>query len=375
MKTMSNISLSLFAASITALVTTHTRGDQFEGSFTPLLDNHDDIINLAKDGLEQIKNFSLKVSKSDASHYKAVLGYGSDTVTIPTRRIGNRLVNSPNPTDMGGWTVPDLIILSDGTNRAFVMLGQDAPDDISCGIGVWSDYKGKVTVNDFVGTWKIDSYGDTNLLNTKDGFEHQVATGEIRKIDSNHIQVMTPGGSPLSLRVSGNEASLESPPVNTATARYHTFRMITDGQRMVFDVVATELDDSTDVSATIGLGVKQGPDISVQQPAGTQLVDGSAKKSFGTQSVGSAGIAKTFTIKNVGAANLTRLAITKTGSHNKDFSVSALAATTLAPGKATTFKVTFTPTATGTRNAAIHIKSNDADEKVFDIKLSGQGAK
>jgi hypothetical protein len=151
--------------------------------------------------------------------------------------------------------------------------------------------------------------------------------------------------------------------------------MITDGQKMVFDVVATELKDPTDVSATIGLAVKQGPEISVQQPAGTQLVDGSAKKSFGTQSVGSAGSTRIFTIKNTGAANLTRLAITKNGSQIKDFSVSALAATTLAPGASTTFKVTFKPTAPGTRKAAIHIKSNDADEKVFDIKLSGQGVK
>jgi hypothetical protein len=37
--------------------------------------------------------------------------------------------------------------------------------------------------------------------------------------------------------------------------------------------------------------------------------------------------------------------------------------------------VTFKPTAKGARIAAIHIKSNDADENPFDIDLAGQGGK
>lgn len=50
-------------------------------------------------------------------------------------------------------------------------------------------------------------------------------------------------------------------------------------------------------------------------------------------------------------------------------------AVSLAPGASTTFKVTFKPTAAGTRKAAIHIESNDADENPFDIKLGGEGVK
>jgi hypothetical protein len=49
--------------------------------------------------------------------------------------------------------------------------------------------------------------------------------------------------------------------------------------------------------------------------------------------------------------------------------------TSLAPGSSTTFKVIFKPSAKGTRKANIHIKSNDADENPFDIKLTGQGVK
>lgn len=377
MKTIPHIPRSLLAASLAAVITTHASGDPFVGSFSPMFENHDNIKHLERDGLDPLRKFSLKVSKSGGSSYTAKLSSGSNSATIPTKRIGNRLVNSPSPTDMGGWTVPDFIILSDGTNRAFVMLGEDAPDDISCAIGIWSDHKGKVTVDDFVGTWKFDTYGDPNLLsrNGKDGFRHEVRTAEVMKLDSTHIEVMTSGGTPLALRVSGNQAALESPPVNIGGGRHHTFRMRTDGRGMVFAVVATELDDPTDVSATIGLGVKQGPEISIQQPAGTPLVDGKAKSSFGTRQVGGSGRTKVYTIKNDGNKPLKGLAITKDGAHSGDFGVSPPRAATLAPGKSTTFKVTFKPAAPGTRSAVIHIKSNDKNENPFDIQLSGMGVK
>jgi hypothetical protein len=116
------------------------------------------------------------------------------------------------------------------------------------------------------------------------------------------------------------------------------------------------------------------PEIVVQQPAGSGMTDG-GKKSFGTAAVGSPGKSKVFTIQNTGGAKLTGLAIKKDGSNAKDFVVTNPAKSTLAPGSATTFKVTFKPGAKGTRNAAIHIKSNDADENPFDIKLTGLGTK
>lgn len=73
------------------------------------------------------------------------------------------------------------------------------------------------------------------------------------------------------------------------------------------------------------------------------------------------------------SSNLTGLAITKTGTQKGDFSVSALGKTSLISGAITTFKVTFKPSAAGTRNAVIHISSNDANENPFDITLSGMG--
>ena len=116
------------------------------------------------------------------------------------------------------------------------------------------------------------------------------------------------------------------------------------------------------------------PDIAVEHPVGSALVSGVSKKSFGTIKVGSSGNSKTFTILNKGGTKLTGLAITKGGAQKGDFIVSPPVKTSLAPKASTTFKVSFKPTGTGTRNAVLHIKSNDPDENPFDIKVAGAGA-
>lgn len=114
------------------------------------------------------------------------------------------------------------------------------------------------------------------------------------------------------------------------------------------------------------------PEIAVEQPAGSNLTDGTASIPFGAVAVGASSSSFTFIIRNSGAADLTGLAVTKDGSHAGDFSVSVIGMSdTVAPGGSTSFTVTFTPTAGGTRSAAIHIASNDADENPFDITLTG----
>ena len=114
------------------------------------------------------------------------------------------------------------------------------------------------------------------------------------------------------------------------------------------------------------------PEIAVLQPAKKSLKDGSSAVSFGTVAVKKA-VSKTFTIRNTGSAKLSKLAVTINGRHAKDFIVGKPRKASLAPGGSTTFKVTFKPRAAGTRKAAIHIRSNDANENPFDIKLQGKG--
>jgi autotransporter-associated beta strand protein len=115
------------------------------------------------------------------------------------------------------------------------------------------------------------------------------------------------------------------------------------------------------------------PEITVEQPLATNLTDGSSTINLGSINTGSSSSPVTFTVKNTGSSDLTSLAITKDGTNNADYVVSALGATTLAPAASTTFTVTFSPGAAGSRIAAIHIASNDADENPFDISLTGIG--
>jgi len=114
------------------------------------------------------------------------------------------------------------------------------------------------------------------------------------------------------------------------------------------------------------------PEIAIEQPVTTNLVDGSATVDFGTAPQGSSLTALTFTLRSTGTIPLLNLSATKDGTNSNDFTLSALP-TVLEDNTSTTFTVTFTPSATGARSAVIHIASNDADESPFDITLTGTG--
>lgn len=126
---------------------------------------------------------------------------------------------------------------------------------------------------------------------------------------------------------------------------------------------------------TFGTASVSGSEISVQQPVGTELTDGSSKKSFGKVKIGKAGTPKTFTLKNTGNAPLIGLALSKSGPNASDFTLSPLVKTTLAPGASLTFKTTFKPKARGVKAAIIKLKSNDKDESSFDIPVTGSAIK
>jgi hypothetical protein len=91
--------------------------------------------------------------------------------------------------------------------------------------------------------------------------------------------------------------------------------------------------------------------------------------------VSGTGASLTFTIRNAGFGDLTGLSVSKTtGGNPGDFVIEAPATNTVAHNGATPFKVTFTPSAAGSRTATLQIASNDADENPFVIQLTGTQA-
>lgn len=127
------------------------------------------------------------------------------------------------------------------------------------------------------------------------------------------------------------------------------------------------------IQGPINLPVANEAEISVQQPAGSELVDGSSRSNFGAVKLRSRSAVKTFVIENTGKATLTNLAISKTGLRKGDFIISTLSTRTLAPGAKARFTVVFKPKGKGKRAAALRIISNDKDENPFDIPLIGIG--
>lgn len=111
------------------------------------------------------------------------------------------------------------------------------------------------------------------------------------------------------------------------------------------------------------------PEIAIEQPVNTNLVDGSASIDFGSLATGTS-TALTFTLRSTGTIPLLNLSVTKDGTNSSDFTISVVP-TVLEDNTSTTFTVTFTPSAAGARSAVIHITSNDANESPFDITLTG----
>lgn len=114
------------------------------------------------------------------------------------------------------------------------------------------------------------------------------------------------------------------------------------------------------------------PEIVVEQPAGTNLVDGSATVNFGS-TLTTRNSARVFTVRNTGQANLTGLGLAIDGPDAAAFTVTAPPVAPVAPGGSTTFTIAFGPVTGGARSASLRIFSNDSDENPFDIALLGNG--
>ena len=95
---------------------------------------------------------------------------------------------------------------------------------------------------------------------------------------------------------------------------------------------------------------------------------------FGDQLTGTTSAPKAFTIRNTGTGPLTIIGVSTVGPNNGDFAVNNSGMLSTIPiGGQTTFIVTFTPSALGSRATTLRIVSNDPNKGVSDIALNGTG--
>lgn len=129
-----------------------------------------------------------------------------------------------------------------------------------------------------------------------------------------------------------------------------------------------------------GIPPPSAPDIAVSGAtqdirSGDRRAHSNTGTKFGAPALG-APIERTFTIRNRGGSVLTLDAglFFITGANPSDFIITALpASTTLDPGRGTTLKITFTPSALGLRRADVLLISNDPDETPFAFRIVGTG--
>ena len=123
--------------------------------------------------------------------------------------------------------------------------------------------------------------------------------------------------------------------------------------------------DVTVLNLKVGEAPPIKPDISVSP----------ATKNFASITADSSSSPQTFTVRNVGYADLVVGPIKITGKKADQFAIQNDNVTnkTIIPGGSATLQVVFTPTSTGAKSATLYIPSNDPDEATVLVSLSGSG--
>ena len=115
---------------------------------------------------------------------------------------------------------------------------------------------------------------------------------------------------------------------------------------------------------------------SVSIPDGNATPSTADHTDFGSVLVTGGTVVRTFTIQNLGDANLTLTGTPKvavTGSHAGDFTVTAVPTSPVVASGSTTFQVTFNPSSSGLRTATLTILNDDSDEAIYDFAIHGNG--
>jgi hypothetical protein len=98
-----------------------------------------------------------------------------------------------------------------------------------------------------------------------------------------------------------------------------------------------------------------------------------AHTNFGSVTVSSGTVVRTFTIQNTGNAALSVSAPTISGANAGDFTITSAPAASVTAAGSTTFQVTFDPSAAGVRTATVSIANNDSNENPYTFAIQGRG--
>ncbi len=135
-------------------------------------------------------------------------------------------------------------------------------------------------------------------------------------------------------------------------------------------------DDPCEIGATEYVN----PEIAISG-AGQEITSGDTTPTttdntdFETVNINGGSTSKTFTINNTGPYELILGSVTLSGTNASDFSVTSQpTGPVAATNGSTTFEITFTPSATGTRTAEVSVANNDTNEGPYTFTIQGEGS-
>jgi autotransporter-associated beta strand protein len=291
-----------------------------------------------------------------------------------------------------------------GSTAAFSSLTLAAADNGSKTFSVRATFKSAVTDNQqisFTVASATASGSGSSFAAANAGAAATTITGDNNRIEvsttdiifdqnvSNVAQNAVMGPSPTVRAVDGNanfDLDNTSNVVMTISTGSTTFGSATTTVAMVAGVATFSNLVFTTAASTNQLTATQGaftdissnfnvtaaaPEINLKQNA-TNLASGSGSHAAGNQTSGTSGSAITFTIENLGSANLTYSSITS--SNTTDFTLDLTSTSTpIAVSGITTFAVAFNPTTAGAKSTTITINNNDADEGTYTFTVTGTG--
>ncbi|MEO6476132.1 choice-of-anchor D domain-containing protein [Luteolibacter sp.] len=312
---------------------------------------------------------------SDVSTTTAAIDLRLDHVRVTPPATGNNAITSLEPGASSSFTVafsPSSI----GTKNASIHISSNDADENPFDLAITGSGAGQpeIAIRRATGTDLTDNAASIGFTNPSLGSISTAETLIIQNVGSNSLtglDLAIDGADIGEFVVDSLETSILAPGDVTTIRVY--FRPTSNGTKTAgLHIFSNDGDENPFDIALTGNGLAL-PEISVEHTRAGDLADADSMVSFDNSGIGTAGSPETFTIHNTGNADLTGILVSIDGPYASEFIVGTPAATTLAPGASTTFQITFEPESSGTRNAAVHITSNDADENPFDIVLVGNG--
>jgi len=272
---------------------------------------------------------------------------------------------------LGGWKVAGVVSFGDGCARA----------------GVYGIYSNLATLRSWITTTinersVNDDHGDSlltasdfPLANPPSGVIESASDVDMFKITLGTIATLdlsSTGATDVKARLLDSRGNPLASDDNSAGSP--NFRIISARLRAgTYYLEVTGHDSSVlgpyGLAATVTATGRQ-PEIVLKN--GNTILNSGMTVDFGSLTPGNI-TPKDFTIANIGTGSLRITSATISGPVATNFRLTAKVATSVSAGRSTSFRINFIPSSSGPRNATLLLGTNDPDESIISIPLTGLG--